>query len=278
MRALAAADGDFKAVAPALEMEIRSAATVDARVHAAYLSAEVHRLALQDDVTAKKKLDLAVRAQQDDPRAHVAKLSELLGKSNAPARVRLPESPVLADLQRASEELLRLRGAPPAAGSPPATGPRVAFDDAPARLVQRRTRKSRRSARAPVGRGRSSRRLALGSRPACSVPIRRRARAPARASPNWQRTTAAGSRDVVWVTRALEQGDAEGVRQAVTGSQGEETFSAPDRLALAALTGLPSQGLESTVLQVAHEPELRALAAAFVAAHLERHARCAHRQ
>ncbi|HYP90836.1 MAG TPA: hypothetical protein VEQ59_21865, partial [Polyangiaceae bacterium] len=68
-RALAAAEGDYKAVAPALEMEIRSAATVDARVHAAYLSAEVHRLALHDDASAKKKLDLAVRAQQDDPRA-----------------------------------------------------------------------------------------------------------------------------------------------------------------------------------------------------------------
>ncbi|MEO6602612.1 MAG: hypothetical protein ABIQ16_22200, partial [Polyangiaceae bacterium] len=64
-RALAAADGDFKAVAPALETEIRGAATVDARVHAAYLSAEVHRLALHDDATAKKKLDLAVRAQLD---------------------------------------------------------------------------------------------------------------------------------------------------------------------------------------------------------------------
>jgi len=59
-------------------MEIRSAATVDARVHAAYLSAEVHRLALHDDASAKKKLDLAVRAHQDDPRAHIAKLADLL--------------------------------------------------------------------------------------------------------------------------------------------------------------------------------------------------------
>jgi hypothetical protein len=100
-RALAAADGDYKAVAPALEMEIRSAATVDARVHAAYLSAEVHRLALHDDASAKKKLDLAVRAHQDDPRAHVAKLTDLLGKSNAPARIRLPESEALGELARA---------------------------------------------------------------------------------------------------------------------------------------------------------------------------------
>ncbi|MEO6602458.1 MAG: hypothetical protein ABIQ16_21430, partial [Polyangiaceae bacterium] len=68
------------------------------------------------------------------------------------------------------------------------------------------------------------------------------------------------------VARALEEGDAEGVLQAVTGLQGEETFSGPDRLALAALSGLSAQTLESTVWQVAHESELRPLAAAFVAA------------
>ncbi|MEO8903059.1 MAG: hypothetical protein ABI488_13375, partial [Polyangiaceae bacterium] len=131
LRTLAAAEGDFKAVAPALEMEIRGAATVEARVHAAYLSAEVHRLSLQDEAGAKKKLDLAVRAHQDDPRAHLAKLADLLGRSSGPARVRFPESEALTELVRASEELLRLRGAPAAAGSTPLVpGPRSAFDDA----------------------------------------------------------------------------------------------------------------------------------------------------
>ncbi|MES1179257.1 MAG: hypothetical protein ABUL62_33385 [Myxococcales bacterium] len=265
MRALAAADGDFKAVAPALEMEIRGAATVDARVHAAYLSAEVHRLALQDDATAKKKLDLAVRAQQDDPRAHVAKLSDLLGKSNAPARVRIPESGALADLLRASEELLRLRGAPAAAGSPAATGPRAAFDDA-RRALSSGDREKAADALERLstvdGLGQACAWLSaslLGAEP------KLRERASARLS---ELVAQGGSRLARrgLVTRALEQGDAQGVQQAVTGSQGEETFSAPDRLALAALTGLSAQSLESTVWQVAHEPELRPLAAAFVAA------------
>jgi len=264
-RALAAADGDFKAVAPALELEMRSAATIDARVHAAYLSAEVHRLALRDDATAKKKLDLAVRAQPDDPRAHIAKLTDLLGKSNAPARARIPESEVLADLLRASDELLRLRGAPLPPGSPPPAGPRAAFDDA-RRALSSGDREKAADALERLssvdGLGQASAWLSaslLGAEP------KLRARSSARLS---ELVSQSGSRLArrALVTLALEQGDAAGVRQAVTGPQGEETFSATDRVALAALTGLSAQSLESTVRQVAHEPELRPLAAAFVAA------------
>ena len=264
-RALAAADGDFKAVAPALELEIRGAATVEARVHAAYLSAEVHRLALQDDVTAKKKLDLAIRAQQDDPRAHVAKLSELLGKSNAPARVRLPESEALGALQRASDELLRLRGAPAPTGSPPPTGPRTAFDDARRALSAGEREKAADALErlsSVDGLGQACAWLSatlLGADP------KTRGRSIAGLSELAARSGSRLARRAL-VTRSLEQGDAAGVRQAVAGPQGEETFSAPDRLALAALTGLSVESLESTVWQVAHDPELRPLAAAFVAA------------
>ena len=265
MRALAAADGDFKAVAPALEMEIRGAATVDARVHAAYLSAEIHRLSLQDDVTAKKKLDLAVRAQQDDPRAHIAKLSDLLGKSNAAARVRFPESEALSDLTRASDELLRLRGAPAPAGSPPATGPRTAFEEARRALSSGDREKAADALErlsSVEGLGQASAWLSaslLGADP------KTRARAISGLSELASQNGSRLARRAL-VTRALEQGDAEGVRQAVTGPQGEETFSAPDRLALAALTGLPANALESTIWEVAHDVELRPLAAAFVAA------------
>ncbi len=265
MRALAAADGDFKAVAPALEMEIRSAATVEARVHAAYLSAEVYRLALSDDATAKKKLDLAVRAQQDDPRAHVAKLADLLGKSNAPARVRFPESPALAELVRASEELLRLRGAPAPAGTPPATGPLRVFEDARRAL----SAGEREKAADAISKLSSIPGLAQASAWLSASLLGADPKTSARAiSGLSELATRNGSRLArrALVTRALEQGDAEGVHQAVAGSQGEETFSPPDRLALAALTGLSAQSLESTVWQVAHEAELRPLAAAFVSA------------
>ena len=51
LRALAAAEQDWKAVATALDLETRGAPTAEARVHAAYLNAEVHRLALKDDAT-----------------------------------------------------------------------------------------------------------------------------------------------------------------------------------------------------------------------------------
>ncbi|MEI9936989.1 MAG: hypothetical protein WDO69_07175 [Pseudomonadota bacterium] len=266
LRALAAADGDFKAVAPALEMEIRSAATVEARVHAAYLSAEVHRLALQDDVSAKKKLDLAVRAHQDDPRAHIAKLSDLLGKSNAPARVRWPETEALSELSRASDELLRLRGAPaPAGNSTPPSGPRSAFDEA------RRALSAGEREKAADALERLAQVDGLGQ--ACAW----LSASLLGADPKTRTRAIAGLRELAaqqgsrlarrtLVTRSLEHGDSEGVRQAVLGAQGEETFSAPDRLALAALNGLSPSTLEATVREVAHDPELRPLAAAFVAA------------
>jgi len=266
VRALAAADGDYKAVAPALEMEIRSAATVDARVHAAYLSAEVHRLALQDDASAKKKLDLAVRAHQDDPRAHIAKLADLLGKSNAPARVRWPESDALSELSRASDELLRLRGAPPAAGAASLpSGPRGAFEDA------RRALSAGEREKAADALERLAQVDGLGQ--ACAW----LSASLLGADPKTRARAITGLRELAaqqgsrlarrsLVTRSLEHGDAEGVRRAVLGAQGEETFSAPDRLALAALNGLPPESLESTVREVAREPELRPLAAAFVAA------------
>ena len=265
-RALAAAEGDYKAVAPALEMEIRSAATVDARVHAAYLSAEVHRLALHDDVSAKKKLDLAVRAQQDDPRAHIAKLADLLGKSNAPARVRWPESEALSELSRASEELLRLRGAPAPAGGPSApNGPRSAFEDARRALSAGEREKAadalERLAQVD-GLTQASAWLSAGL---LGADPKTRARAIAGLRElSGQRGSRLARRTLV--TRSLEHGDSEGVRQAVLGAQGAETFSAPDRLALAALNGLSPSLLEATVREVAHDPELRPLAAAFVAA------------
>ncbi|HEY5377470.1 MAG TPA: hypothetical protein VIK01_27510, partial [Polyangiaceae bacterium] len=265
VRALAAAEGDFKAVAPALEMEIRGAATVEARVHAAYLSAEVHRLALNDEATAKKKLDLAVRAQQEDPRAHVAKLTDLLGKSSGPARVRFPESEQLAELARASEELQRMRGAPAPAGSAPPQGPRAAFEEARRALSAGDREKAADALEKLASVEGLSRACAWLSACLLGADPKTRARAISGLS---ELAAHSGSRLArrALVTRALEQGDADGVRAAVSGPQGEQTFSATDRLALAALTGLSAADLETTVWEVAGDPELRPLAAAFVAA------------
>ena len=266
LRALAAADGDYKAVAPALEMEIRSAASVNARVHAAYLSAEVHRLALQDDATSKKKLDLAVRAHQDDPRAHIAKLTDLLGKSNAPARVRWPESEALNELSRASDELLRLRGAPATPGSATQpSGPRSAFEDARRALSAGERERTADALERLAQVDGLERACAWLSASLLGADANTRARA---ISGLRELAAQQGSRLArrTLVTRSLSHGDTEGVHQAVLGAQGEETFGAPDRLALAALTALSPESLEAAVREVSHDPELRPLAAALLSA------------
>src|SRR5262249_35364942 len=131
LRALAAAEQDWKAVATALDLETRGAPTPQARVHAAYLNAEVHRLALKDDATGKKKLELTLPANVAAPRAQVAKLVELLAKGSGPPRMRWPESVALAELMQAPEESSRLRGAPAPAGAPGSTvAPSLAFEQA----------------------------------------------------------------------------------------------------------------------------------------------------
>jgi cellulose synthase operon protein C len=131
LRALAAVEQDWKAVATALDLETRGAATAEARVHAAYLNAEVHRIALKDEAAGKKKLELALRASPDDPRAHVSKLVDLLSKSAGPVRMRWPESVALAELMLATEESSRLRGAPaPSGGTNTTVSPSLALEQA----------------------------------------------------------------------------------------------------------------------------------------------------
>ena len=121
LRGLAAAEGDWRAVASALESEAKTSPSPESRAHAAYLSSEVHRVLLNDDATAQRKLDVAIRTNPGDPRAHVMKLSQLLGKSTAPPRMRWPEVAALAPLIDVCDELVRLRGGSvedqPAAGT-----------------------------------------------------------------------------------------------------------------------------------------------------------------
>jgi lipopolysaccharide biosynthesis regulator YciM len=116
LRWIAAAGGDWKTVASTLEIELRGSSTQEARAHAALLDAEVHRLCLGDDEAAKKKIDLAVRAQPDDPRVHLENIVDALttvGKEAAP----LPEAPELGELSRALEQIVELRsGEPPKSG------------------------------------------------------------------------------------------------------------------------------------------------------------------
>jgi tetratricopeptide (TPR) repeat protein len=260
LRALAAAEGDWKAVATALDLETRGAATPEARVHAAYLNAEVHRLALKDDVTGKKKLELAVRASADDPRAHVAKLVDLLSKSAGPARMRWPESVELAELMAATEESSRLRGAPTPAGAPGTTvSPSLAFEQARKAFAQ-----GERGATATL-----VARLAEidGVGPAALWLAASLAAHEGKTRPDamgWLERLLGGGADVLarrtLSARALEQGSEEGIRAA---SEGEtEAFRALDRAVLGALSGEGLQTLGPLAFELGNSDEQRPLAAA----------------
>ncbi len=117
-RWLAAVEADWKSVASLLEVETRSASTPEARLHAAYLCAEVHRLQLDDREAARKKFDLCARTQVEDPRAHIMRLLEQLAASKSPPKLRLPDAAELAELSIAVDELNDVRAANPSAESP----------------------------------------------------------------------------------------------------------------------------------------------------------------
>ncbi len=262
LRSLAAVEQDWKAVATALDLETRGAPTPEARVHAAYLNAEVHRIALKDDATGKKKLELALRASVDDPRAHVGKLVELLSKAAAPARMRWPESVALAELVQATEESSRLRGGPAPAGAPANTvSPSLALEQArKAFAVGDRGATASLVARLAEIDGIGSAALWL----AASLTAHERKTRPD--AMGWLERLLGGGSDALarraLSARALEQGSQEGIAAA---SEGEtDAFRALDRAVLGALSG---EGLETlgplvSELSASGSAELRPLGAA----------------
>jgi tetratricopeptide (TPR) repeat protein len=260
LRALAAAEEDWKAVVTALDLETRGAPTPEARVHAAYLNAEVHRLALKDDAAGKKKLELAVRANADDPRAHVAKLIELLGKGTGPARMRWPESVALAELVQATEESSRLRGAPSPAGGPATTvSPSLALEQA-------------RKAFGVGDRGATATLVARlaeieGIGPSALWLAAALAAHESKARPlamGWLERLLGGDADALarrtLAARALEQGAQDGVKAAIEGES--EAFLALDRAVLGALSGEGLETLGPLAFELAASGAQRPLAAA----------------
>ena len=260
LRALAAAEQDWKAVATALDLETRGAPTAEARVHAAYLNAEVHRLALKDDATGKKKLELALRANVDDPRAHLAKLIELLAKGTGPARMRWPESVALAELMQATEESSRLRGAPAPAGTPGTTvSPSLALEQA-------------RKAFAVGDRGATATLVARlaeidGIGPAAlwlAASLSAHENKTRSDAMGWLERLLGGDADVLarrtLAARALEQGSKDALRAAAEGET--EAFRALDRAVLGALSGEGLETLGPLALELLGNDAQRPLAAA----------------
>ena len=260
LRALAAAEEDWKAVATALDLETRGAPTPEARVHAACLNAEVHRLALKDDATGKKKLELAVRASADDPRAHVAKLVDLLSKGVGPARMRWPESVALAELMQATDESSRLRGAPAPAGTPGTTvSPSLAFEQArKAFAVGDRGATATLVARLAEIEGIGSAALWL----AASLAAHESKTRPD--AMGWLERLLGGDADALarrtLSARALEQGAQDGIKAA---SEGETAaFRALDRAVLGALSGEGIETLAPLAFELSGIEQQRALAVA----------------
>lgn len=260
LRALAAAEQDWKAVATALDLETRGAPTPEARVHAAYLNSEVHRLALKDDATGKKKLELALRAGVDDPRAHVAKLIDLLSKATGPARMRWPESVALAELVAATEESSRLRGAASPAGAPASTvSPSLALEQArKAFAVGDRGATATLVARLAEIEGIGPSALWL----AASLSAHESKTRPDAMS--WLERLLGGDADALarrtLSARGLEQGSKEAIQ---TASEGEtEAFRALDRAVLGALSGAGLETLGPLAFELAQNDEQRPLAAA----------------
>jgi len=267
LRALAAAEQDWKAVVTALDLETRGAPTPEARVHAAYLNAEVHRLALKDDATGKKKLELALRANVDDPRAHVSKLIELLSKGVGPARMRWPESVALAELMQATDESSRLRGAAAPAGAPGTTvSPSLAFEQA-------------RKAFTVGDRGATATLVARlaeidGIGPASLWLAASLAAHEGKTRPEamgWLERLLGGDADALarrtLAARALEQGSKEGIQAASEEGEGQtEAFRALDRAVLGALSGEGLETLGPLAFELGQTEAQRPLAAAIHAA------------
>jgi tetratricopeptide (TPR) repeat protein len=262
-RALASAEGDWKAVVAALEFETRGAPTPEARVHAAYLSAEVHRLILSDEATAKKKLELAIRAQQEDARAHVMKLCELLAKSSGAPRMRWPETAALAELVSAGEELARLRS-PAAQGAAGEDSPPLAFDEARRALLGG----DRPLAARALERLRRLDGLEDAATWLAAALLAQEAGTRAQAiellKGLLERDAGALARRAL-AARALEASDAAAVRSAIAGPAARDAFSTADRVTLAALTGAELAS-ESELSELSADEELSALAAAASAA------------
>ncbi len=127
LRLLAAAEGDWKAVATSLEAEARSAPTNEGRAHATYLSAELHRVALGDTAAAQRKLDALARLAPADARAPVAKAALALAASAEPPSVKVPEEARLRPLATAIDNLF---GCAVGARTSPRPSRRYLFEEA----------------------------------------------------------------------------------------------------------------------------------------------------
>jgi tetratricopeptide (TPR) repeat protein len=262
-RALAAIEGDYQAVSVALDVETRIAPHDAGRAHAAYLAAEVHRVALQDAEGAERRLEQLARTAPDDPRPHLARLASELGKGAGAPKALAKAGPALEPLARAQAELARLRTG---AANEPDRSAAVAFRDA-RRAILAGDAKAAGSAATRLGglAGLGDGALLLGAAllaPAAET----RAESIAALRALLERAPGSVVRRAL-AARALEQGDGEAMTAALTEPESDDpAFLPSDRVALNALAGGDVAALAAVAETIAGDEALGPLAAAATSA------------
>lgn len=260
VRWLAAADGDFTAVASSLELESRASPTGEARVHGALLASEVQRLVLSDAAAAARKLDQAAHALPTDARAHVARIAAALATPEAePSKLRVPESPVLAPLGEALGEIAALRSGSPSGVSTP----RVLFDQSRRALARSDAPRAgalvaelaRVDGLADAASWLAAALLAPGAATRPRALELLRGLTEHQRSPHLRRAIA---------QRALELGDASAIEDALASGDDDAlgAFTAADRVALATLSGGGAATLRPLITELALDDAELPLAAA----------------
>ena len=266
-RWLAAQEGDWKAVAAALEAEARSSPTVESRAHGVYLSSEIHRIITQDEAGAMRKLEQVARLLPSDPRAPVFKLAVQLGKSAGPPKARWPDHDAIEPFVRATREISRLR-APAPPKDETTSSPTVDFEDARRALAAG----DRSNAGAAIARLAKVEGLEAGAHWLAASLLAHDGGTRSQAIDELRALIARGdSRDArrALAARALEQGDAQAVEAAGAPPDSDEAGGAPgdaftpaDRVALGALTRGEPAALSPWIAQIAGNDDLRPLCAA----------------
>jgi predicted Zn-dependent protease len=259
-RWLAAAEDDWNSVAASLELEMRASPTPASRAHSAYLSAEVHRLKLDDMEGAKRRLELAARAVPEDPRAHVMKLAQQLGAGPEAPSLRWPQADNLAELVEATSEVTRLR-----------TGEALPTDSAPSPAVAfQQVRRALGAGNAAIAgqalealaRVQELNRASLWLAACLLAPS---AQSRPRSIKLLKSLLEGGSTAAVvraLAARSLEQGDASGIRAAVADPSSADAFTPSERVALCALTGGEEASLGPWLGLLVSDESLRPLATA----------------
>lgn len=264
-RGLLMREGDHSGVLEALDAEIRSLPTAAARCHNALLGAEIARISAGDPEAAHKRLELGLRAQPSDPRAHVHRFCEALASDGVEAqaltKLRLPDAPELAPLGAAYAQVAAHRGAPARGRAAPATGYEV--------LLRARALLEAGDVAGAIACLSPLKKSSIANGAGWLIAALAAARKETRpAAAEALRAVAGGSHGDLarraLAARAIELGDAEVARAAMSGPG--SAFSSADRVALAALTGASREDVDAWIDSLIGDSDHAALSAAASAA------------